>query len=294
MRYLDKIVTSRTTSVAFPLFIGGGLLSMCLLMSACNGHFGRRPPLGKWITILSGDSVSKLAKRHRVPISDIVEINGLNDPSRILVGQRLFIPQLNRRSSPDRLIDLQQEQNPLETNGDRLSELPGFRLLHGAPISVIKKFQWPIIPNLHKNTGLSSPFGLRNGRPHKGLDISASMGTEVRAALSGEVIRSEYSQGGYGWVIYIKHSGGLETRYAHHQKNMVKKGRFVNAGETIATVGNSGKSSGPHLHFELRISGEAVDPLLYLPALSPAQSKAQPSNTHPQTVTSLSSYWQKD
>ena len=74
------------------------------------------------------------------------------------------------------------------------------------------------------------------------------------------------SHGGYGWVIYIRHAGGLETRYAHNHKNLVKEGSIVRAGDIIAEVGNTGRSSGPHLHFELRINGTAVDPLLFLPA----------------------------
>ena len=83
----------------------------------------------------------------------------------------------------------------------------------------------------------------------------------------GEVIRTNYEAKGYGWYIVIQHGNGLETRYAHHRKNRVEVGQLVKKGQHIADVGSSGKSTAPHLHFEIRLSGESVDPLIYLPAI---------------------------
>ena len=243
-------------------------LSLSISMTGCGSRLGQKPPRGEWIIVLSGDSVSKLAEQHQTPMNDIIEINALSDPSRIIVGQSLFIPQLSRII--DQKVPVRSTRDKKSTAREGFLKAPGFRHLKGAPITVMRQFSWPIKPNLSSRIGLSSPFGQRKGKAHRGIDLSAPQGTLVRAALDGEVIRSEFSSGGYGWVIYLKHAGGVETRYAHHQKNLVKRGRFVQAGEVIAKVGNSGRSSGPHLHFELRINGEAVDPLIFLPALSSA------------------------
>jgi murein DD-endopeptidase MepM/ murein hydrolase activator NlpD len=107
---------------------------------------------------------------------------------------------------------------------------------------------------------------MRRGKLHRGLDIQAPLGTLVRAALAGEVTRSAENAQGYGRVIYLKHSGGIETWYVYHYQNLVKVGQRVAAGDVIAHVGNSGRSTRPHLHFEIRIRDQAVDPLIFLPA----------------------------
>ena len=239
------------------------LLFHVFLLSACGPQIGKRAPQGEWLTVVSGDSISKYAEEYKVPLVDIIEINGLRDPSRILVGQKIFIPYFNRSVGyPDSLPTKVRSKAPSPS----YHTFPGFRALKGAPLEAVQGMTWPLKLSLKSRIGLSSPFGLRKGKAHKGLDIKAPIGTHIRAALAGDVIRSEMSHGGYGWVIYIRHAGGLETRYAHNHKNLVKEGGIVRAGDIIAEVGNTGRSSGPHLHFELRINGAAVDPLLFLPA----------------------------
>ena len=265
----EKLVFSFFLWISSPSMYRSRLISLVLLISlyslACSSRLGRTPPSGQWVTVVAGDTVSKFAEKYNVALQDIIEINGLRDPSRILVGQVLFIPQFERRLSANHYPTKVEADHP-KTHTD-LSKALGFRLLNGAPIDLMRELQWPINLSLKDQIGLSSPFGMRKGKPHKGIDIRAPIGTEVKAVLDGDVIRSEFSQGGYGWVIYLRHAGGVETRYAHHKKNLVKVGRFVRAGEVIAQVGNSGRSSGPHLHFELRVNGMALDPLHFLPAL---------------------------
>ena len=261
-------------------------LCIVLVCLGCGSQIGKRPPRGEWVTVLSGDSVSKLADKYQIPMSDIIEINALSDPSRIVIGQSLFIPQLDRVIDPK--APIKKTSSEIESLSLKVEEQAGFRLLKGAPMEVMREIRWPITPQLSQRIGLSSPFGTRKGKPHKGIDLSAPMGTDVHASLEGEVIRSELSSGGYGWVIYLKHAGGVETRYAHHEENLVKKGRYVQAGEVIAKVGNSGRSSGPHLHFEIRVNGEAIDPLIVLPALSSTLSQ---SNLRPRRGLSLDAPW---
>ena len=106
----------------------------------------------------------------------------------------------------------------------------------------------------------TSDFGIRNGRQHDGLDISARNGeTEIHALLGGIVKVSSYING-YGNTVIIRHMNGLETLYAHNKNNKVKHGDIVKAGQIIAIVGSTGKVSGPHLHFEVRVNGKVIDP----------------------------------
>ena len=110
---------------------------------------------------------------------------------------------------------------------------------------------------------LTSGFGYRWGRMHEGIDISVPEGTPIRAAASGTVILAAYS-GGYGNYTCIDHGGGLSTCYGHQSAFAVSSGSSVSQGDTIGYSGNTGSSTGPHLHFEVRINGAAVDPLGYL------------------------------
>ena len=108
-----------------------------------------------------------------------------------------------------------------------------------------------------------SGFGMRWGRLHEGIDIGCAYGAANRAAASGTVIYSGWL-GGYGNLVVIDHGNGLSTAYAHASSLLVGVGQPVSQGETVSLVGSTGNSSGPHLHFEVRVNGQAVDPLLYL------------------------------
>ena len=118
-------------------------------------------------------------------------------------------------------------------------------------------FIWPV------NGTVVSGFGIRWGRMHEGIDITASIGTPIWAAAAGTVIHAGWL-GGYGNLVVVDHGDGLATAYAHASSILVSVGQSVAQGETIALVGSTGNSSGPHLHFEVRVNGVAVDPLLYL------------------------------
>lgn len=110
---------------------------------------------------------------------------------------------------------------------------------------------------------ISSSFGSRWGRMHEGLDLAASTGSPVVAAELGTVIRAGWN-GGYGKCIEISHGGGMVTRYAHLSSIDVTVGKSVQRGEIIGAVGNTGRSTGPHLHFEVRINGTPYNPMNYL------------------------------
>ncbi|WP_291569937.1 M23 family metallopeptidase [Clostridium sp. UBA4548] len=109
---------------------------------------------------------------------------------------------------------------------------------------------------------LTSSFGVRDGVMHKGIDLAANLGTPVEAALDGKVSFSGTLKG-YGKVVKVDHGNGMETIYAHCNKLYVNSGEEVKRGDHIADVGSTGDSTGPHLHFEVKINGNPVDPLKY-------------------------------
>jgi biotin carboxyl carrier protein len=127
------------------------------------------------------------------------------------------------------------------------------------------------IPSIMPTAGwLSSTFKrsrfhpiLHVSRPHEGIDVSAPMGAPIVAPAAGLVVRVG-REAGYGLVLEIDHGNGIETKYAHCSRVMVRRGQRVKRGQEIATVGNSGLSTGPHLHYEIHINGKVVDPLTYV------------------------------
>ncbi len=116
---------------------------------------------------------------------------------------------------------------------------------------------WPV------NAPITSPFGWRWGRMHEGIDLGAAYGSPIAAAAAGVVIYAGW-EGGYGNLVVIDHGGGLASAYGHQSRIAVSVGQSVSQGETIGYVGSTGHSTGPHLHFEVRVNGQAVDPLGYL------------------------------
>ncbi|SLN09709.1 Murein DD-endopeptidase MepM [Roseovarius litorisediminis] len=111
----------------------------------------------------------------------------------------------------------------------------------------------------------TSGYGMRWGRMHKGTDFAAPHGTPIYATGDGVVIHAEWLSG-YGRMVKIQHEFGIETRYAHMSKIHVKKGQRVSRGERIGDMGNTGRSTGTHLHYEIRVGGRAVNPMIYIKA----------------------------
>lgn len=113
---------------------------------------------------------------------------------------------------------------------------------------------------------LTSGYGRRWGRMHKGIDIAAPVGTPIMAAAAGEVISAGWNSGGYGNLVKLKHADGSITFYAHNNRILVRTGQYVEQGQQISEMGSTGFSTGPHLHFEVHPGGQgAVNPIAYLP-----------------------------
>src|SRR5574344_441800 len=114
------------------------------------------------------------------------------------------------------------------------------------------------------STKITDIFGYRprRRRMHYGLDLKVEIGDTIRAAFDGKVRVSDYEKSGYGYYLVVRHPNGLETCYAHLSKKLVKENDVVYAGQPIALGGNTGRSTGSHLHFEVMILGKAINPAL--------------------------------
>ncbi|MFZ4639690.1 MAG: peptidoglycan DD-metalloendopeptidase family protein [Nodosilinea sp.] len=139
--------------------------------------------------------------------------------------------------------------------------LPGVREFFPEVPSNFNGYLWPA------RGILSSGYGWRWGRMHRGIDIAGPIGTPVVAAAGGVVVRSGWNSGGYGNVVDIRHSDGSMTRYAHNSRLLVREGQAVRQGQLISEIGSTGNSTGPHLHFEIHLpSTGTVNPIAYLPS----------------------------
>jgi len=112
---------------------------------------------------------------------------------------------------------------------------------------------------------VSAEFGTRGGRPHEGLDVAADRGEAIYAASSGTVIYAGSSMSGYGNALIVQHDDRTTTLYAHATRLFALRGATVSRGAQIATVGSTGRSTGPHLHFEVRVGETPIDPRSVLP-----------------------------
>ena len=121
------------------------------------------------------------------------------------------------------------------------------------------RFGNPVVDN---DPFVSSGFGMRWERMHWGVDVAANEGTPIRVAAAGVVKERTFDENGYGWLLKVDHGDGWETRYAHCWEIKARPGQKLRKGQEVALVGNTGRSFGPHLHFEVRRGGEAIDPLV--------------------------------
>jgi murein DD-endopeptidase MepM/ murein hydrolase activator NlpD len=120
---------------------------------------------------------------------------------------------------------------------------------------------WPVA---HGEGRVISPYGMRNGRLHKGIDIKAEKGAQVVAAADGRVAFAGTMRG-YGRVVFVRHAGGYETVYAHLKRILVDEGDVLRAGQVLGRMGDSGRATTPHVHYEVRKDDKLLDPANYLP-----------------------------
>jgi lipoprotein NlpD len=217
--------------------------ALAVALSACASP----PPGGETTHVVQrGENLYRISLHYGVPVDRLIRANRIDDVRSLEVGQVLRIPGSRRTAPPSPLAPLVADAGP-----------PGSREIALRESSLV--FEWPL------RGGVGSPFGPRGRDRHSGIDIPAPEGTPIVAAEAGRVVHSGRGLGDYGNAVIVKHAGRYLTLYAHTRRNLVDEGDFVEKGQTIALVGESGNASGPHLHFEIRRDRFAQDPLLYLP-----------------------------
>ena len=199
------------------------------------------PVSGVSHTVKKGDTLAAIAKRYSASAGEISTVNNLDDHTALAVGINLMIPGGRPYVAPQPKPVVRREV-----------------VAAPAQISIPSSGQllWPI-PNSKRVTQY---FRWR----HTGLDIGDKYGSTIVAADNGTIELSGWGAGGWGYTIVVDHGNGMKTRYAHASKLLVEAGQNVEKGQTIALVGSTGRSTGPHLHFGVYVNGRAVNPLEYL------------------------------
>ena len=206
---------------------------------------------GLSVKAAAGQTLAALAKKYNVPEKSIRMANGLSDKATIKAGQEVFIPGASQT--------LVVYRNSASGGGTSKKAPPVAKPAAG----VSGRFSWPCIGKV------TSPFGWRR-HPikrtqifHAGIDIGLPRYTPIRAAKGGQVIFAGWMNG-YGRTVIIRHDSVYTSLYGHAQSLSVEKGQTVKKGQIIATVGSSGRATGPHCHFEVRMNDRPTNPMSYL------------------------------
>lgn len=275
------------------LFVCIVLLSICIHPSAARlseslinlSSLTTIAPDEKLVTyrIEKGDNLWVISRRNQVSLETLMAINHLNSNSILSVGDCLKIPSGKARihvvNSGETLwsiaarynVDVKAIKNANNLRnpdcleiGDRLT-IPGPNAGQAVQASMppSRGISWGGLLSWPLTGTITSPFGYRRSGFHHGLDIANDFGSPIKAAAAGRVIFAGWKEV-YGRTVILEHPDGKQTLYAHTKKILVKDHQIVKRGQTIATVGMSGRTTGPHLHFEVRVGEKIYDPLKYL------------------------------
>jgi len=251
----------------------------------------RRYPLGIWLvlTILlagcasrgvyhvvrPGQTLYRIAKTYDREEADLAAINGITDPTRLLVGQRVYIPGARKvlkvqPTDPPKAPPAPKVPPPPKASVSKKTTKSAEKVRKPAakqsaeaavpgPPPAPGTFLWPVRGEIVCN------FGATTGKASKGLEIAVPHGTPVTAAAAGKVIYSNSGIRGYGNLVIIEHADNFFSVYGFNAKNLVKVGGFVGQGEKIALSGTPPDGKTPRLHFEIRKGKTAVNPIFFLP-----------------------------
>jgi murein DD-endopeptidase MepM/ murein hydrolase activator NlpD len=233
--------------------------------------------------IKKGDTLYSIGRKYNCDAELIAAINDIKNPNLIKPNQEILVP---------RIMEVTHEVSANETIWS-IASLYGVlpqqiifandiwfpnKLVQGTFLDIPITAQVTIASNTaNKITSrekgnfmntpavgvLTSMFGPRKNEFHTGIDLANKQGTAIKAAQAGNVTFVGW-KGNYGWTVIIDHLNGYRTLYGHNSKILVQKGQWVQMGQKIALMGNTGRSTGPHLHFEIYENGKVVDPLKYI------------------------------
>ncbi len=204
---------------------------------------------GIFVKVAKRDTLAKLADKYGSTKESVLLANAMKSES-LIAGSEIFLPG-------GKLVAVTEVR--IATNKNGRVRTATVKISSGS----VRGFRWPVLGQISSPFGWrKSPFGRRRVF-HSGLDIRAPRGTEIKAGASGVVVHSGW-MGGYGKAVVISHSKGLTTLYGHCSKLIARKGMRVSQGQTIALVGSTGRSTGNHVHFEVRVNGTPQNPLRHL------------------------------
>jgi lipoprotein NlpD len=202
-------------------------------------------------TVEAGQTLYRISKAYGLTVEELMDANGIADPRDLKVGQQLWVPGAAAVAP----VTSADSPEPVAPNRTLPPPPPRGKLaVVGRKDGTLK---WPLRGVLYAR------FGRKGKEPHDGIDLAAPAGTPVKTAGEGTVLFAG-EQKGYGLIVIVEHTKGLITLYAHNRDIRVKGGQKVREDQVLATVGDSGATSGPHLHFEVRQDGTPVDPLDHL------------------------------
>jgi len=244
---VENMVESRNRMLNHVLWVS--FLSLTLFVGGCARHVvsperPSPPPRiqGVYHVVERHQTLYRICKTYGVDLKRVAALNGIPDPSKIETGQRIFIPGAKKVLKVEIYID-----DVAAEQGEK-------------PKVAYKKldFIWPV------EGKITDVFEGSESKRHQAIDIACSIGTPIKASNAGTVIYSNNTIKGYGNLVIIRHSEEYVTVYAHNQVNLVEEKTWVEKGQSIGKVGQTGRASGPHLHFEIRRNNKAMDPMLFL------------------------------
>ncbi|NIS61113.1 MAG: peptidoglycan DD-metalloendopeptidase family protein [Proteobacteria bacterium] len=215
------------------------------ILGECRSISSSYPWTGVYHTVKRHQTLWRISKTYGVDMDEVARVNHIPDPSKIRVGQKIFIPGAKKVLKVDIYIEDIGGRKGRREDPERIALAKG-------------RFIWPVRGKVTRE------FGIRGTTKHDGIDISAPMGTPIKASNSGRVLYSGNEVRGYGNIILLKHEEGFITVYAHNEINGVVEGEKVGRGQILGRVGRTGRTSGPNLHFEIRMNNRPINPRLLL------------------------------
>lgn len=211
------------------------------------------------IVIAKGDTLWDISRKHQVDLGTLMVYNGLYAGEMLDVGQVLYVPNSGGQGEP---VITASAQAVASRSAAAISR----PIMRKTPAKGRSDTRSPAKGAWHLpiQGTITSEYGKRRSGGHHGIDLAAAAGTTIRAAKDGRVLHSGWYNSIYGNAVIIDHGNGEKTLYAHCSKTTAKEGAKVAAGAPIAKVGSTGRSTGPHVHFEIYIDGRTVNPRTYV------------------------------
>ena len=229
---------------AAPIGAGGASADTSWVASVRPARTAGTPPAGPTHVVVPGDNLWTIARRHKADLAAVIRWNEGLDPRRLMAGRRVLIPGGSKMAPLPR---------PRPTASSPAAVRPAAGTRAPAPTVATGNHLWPLPVRGLLTRGFSAA--------HLGIDIAAPQGTRLRAIAAGTVVWAGWMNNGGGFVVVVEHPDGMTSTYNHNSKVTVAKGAVINRGDTIALVGSTGNSTGPHLDFRIQIGGRFVDPL---------------------------------